>query len=225
MFTAAGFVADSFQADRADFVAVAPAEFDDKFVADFVAKRQAIQGATGGALRSGGGAQVTIRLYQNLDAVKPLLDRLDIRLGFIPAKDLTVPAKNFGLKRLRERLAARDAEGSSRALTVLQQAIADNQRVLESKGYPKSELEALAKLHTAIDADNATQNSTLNTNTAATAGEDSDYLALNVLLGKILRTGRLLYKATKQKRQQYEVAAIGKRVQAAQHPGAAPAQP
>ena len=173
-------------------------------------------------MSTGGGEQVTVHLYQNKGTVKPLLNRLDIRLGFILAKDLTVPAKNFGLKRLRERLAARDAEGRSRALTVLQQAITDNQKVLKTKGYPASELEVLAELHAAIDADNATQNSTLNTNTAATVGEDADYLALNALLGKIMRTGRLLYKVTKQKRQQYEVAAIGKRVHAAQHPGEAP---
>lgn len=162
----------------------------------------------------GGGAQATVRLYQNMDTVKPLRDRLDIRPSCIPTKDLTVAAKNFGLKRLRERLAARDAEGSSRALTLLQQAIADNLKVLKIKGYPASGLEALAKLHAAIDADNATQNSTLSTN-------DADYLALDALMGKIMRTGCLLYKATKQKRQQYEVAAIGKRVRAAQHPRAA----
>ncbi len=218
MYTAAGFVRDSFLLDQADFVAVAPAEFDTAFVADLQARLQAIQGATGGALRTGGGAQVTARLYQNMDAVKPLLDRLDIRLGFIPAAGLTVPAKNFGLKRLRERLDARDAEAASRALTTLRQAIADNLPALKTKGYPDSELAALAQLHAALDADNAAQNSTLNANTAATTAEDADYLALDALLGKVMRTGRLLYKAAKAKRQQYEAAAVGQRVHAAQQP-------
>ena len=80
----------------------------------------------------------------------------------------------------------------------------------------------LYPLHGAIDADNATQNSTLNTNIAATGGEDADYQALDALLGKVMRTGRLLYKATKAKRQQYEVAAVTKRVQAARHPDTDP---
>ena len=224
MFTAAGFVFDSFQADQADFVAVAPDEFDAKFLTTLLAARDKIKTATGGALRTGSGAQVTTRLYQNLDAVKPLLDRLDIRLGFIPAKDLTVPVKNFGLKHLRERLDARDAEAASRALTVLEQAIADNRAVLNTKGYPVSEHTGLTRLHGLIDEDNATQNSTLNTNTKATGIEDADYQALDKLLGKVMRTGRLLYKATKQKRRQYEAAAVNQRVHAALHP-AAPAPP
>ena len=201
-------------------MAVAPDEFDAKFAASLAAAIKGIQGATGGALRTGSGTQVTARLYQNMDAVKPLLDRLDIRLGLLPANSLTVAAKSFGLKRLRERLAARDAEGTSRALTVLQQAVADNLAALKTKGYAATEQTELARLHEAIDADNATQNSTLNTNTSATTAEDADYKALDALLGKVLRTGRLLYKATKAKRQQYEVAAITKRVQAAQHPEA-----
>jgi len=166
---------------------------------------------------------VTARLYQNFDAVKPLLDRLDIRLGFIPAKDLTVPAKNFGLKRLRERLDARDAEAASRALTALRQAIADNLPALNAKGYVADEQQKLAQLHAAIDADNAAQNTTHNANTAATTAEDADYQALDVLLGKIMRTGRLLYKTAKPKRQQYEAAAVGQRVHAAQQPKAVPA--
>ncbi len=55
MYTAAGFVRDSFLADRTDFVAVAPDEFGADFVADLQARHQAIQGTTGGALRTGPG--------------------------------------------------------------------------------------------------------------------------------------------------------------------------
>ena len=224
MYTAAGFVRDSYQADHADFAAVAPDEFDaafDKLLAAAIAN---IKGATGGALRTGSGAQVTARLYQNLDAVKPLLDRLDIRLGFIPKADLTVAAGKFGLKTLRERIDHRDAEAASRGLVVLEQAIADNLPVLTTKGYTPAEQKDLVRLHGLIDQDNATQNSTLNANTAATGIEDADYLALDKLLGKIMRTGRLLYKATKQKRRQYEATAVNQRVQAALHP-AAPTPP
>ena len=215
MYTASGFVFDSFAADQADFTAVSAADFDAAFAAQVQAARQLIKGATGGALRSGGTGQVTTRLYANLDALRPLLDRLDIRLGLLPATALTVPAKKFGLKALRDRLAARDAEATSRALTVLQQAIIDNLTALKTKGHTAADSTQLAALHTAIDADNATQNTGLNANTAATGAEETDYRALNTLLGKIMRTGRLLYKTNKQKRQQYEAAAILKRVQAA----------
>ena len=215
MFTASGFVFDSFAADQADFTAVSAADFDAAFASQAQTARQLIKGATGGALRSGGTGQTTTRLYATLDALRPLLDRLDIRLGLLPATALTVPAKKFGLKTLRDRLAARDAEASSRALTVLQQAISDNLTALKTKGYTAAEQTALATLHTAIDADNAAQNTGLDANTGATEVENADYQALDKLLGKVMRTGRLLYKTNKQKRRQYEAAAILKRVQAA----------
>ncbi len=215
MFTASGFVLDSFAADQADFRAVSDDDFNAAFATLAQAARQQVKGATGGALRSGGTGQVTTRLYANLDALRPLLDRLDIRLGLLPTAALTVPAKKFGLKTLRERLGARDAEATSRGLTVLLQAIADNLTVLKTKGYTAAEQAQLAALHTAIDADNAAQNTDLDANIGATVVEDAGYRALDKLLGKVMRTGRLLYKTNKQKRRQYEVAAILKRVQAA----------
>ena len=215
MYTAAGFERDALLTDQADFLAVAPTEFDAAFIDLFKARHQAIEEATGAALRQGGGTQTTTRLYQSLDAVKPLLDRLDIRLGLLEANALTVPAKSFDLKTLRDRISARDAEAVSRALTVLRRAIADNLAALQTKGYQEAELAELTRLHTAIDADNARQNTNLTTSTQATEAEDQDYQALDQLLGKVMRTGRLLYKSNKTKRRQYEAAAILKRVQAA----------
>lgn len=218
MPTAGGFVRDSFVADQADFVAVAPDDFGPVFATSLQAALAKVAKATGGALRTGVGVPTTRRLYQNLDALRPLLDRLDIRLGLTPAADLTVPSKSFGLKRLRERLAVRDAEAVSQGLTTLQQAIQDNLPALQQRGYKAQELTDLAALHAAIDADNALQNTNLNASTTATQSEDADYLALDALLGQVLRTGRLLYKTNKPKRQQYVIAAILKRLHAADKP-------
>ena len=214
MFTVAGFVLDSFTADRADFAAVSATDFSAAFGTAAQAARQRIKGATGGALRAGGTAQTTGRLYENLEKLKPLLDRLDIRLGLLPASGLTVAAKKFGLKTLRDRINARDAEAVSRALVVLAQALADNQAALLTKGHTAADTAQLAALHAAIDADNAAQNTGFNANIGSTSAEDADYQALDVMLGKIMRTGRLLYKTNKQKRRQYEAASLLKRVQA-----------
>jgi hypothetical protein len=225
MYTGAGFVYDSFQADLAAFQAVAPKEFTTAFVTGFFAKRDKIKKATGAALRTGTAAQTTVRLYENMDKVKPLLDRLDIRLGLIPKKDLTVAASKFGLKTLRERIGVRDAEATSRALTVLEQAVTDNFDVLEDKGHSTTEQQELVDLHKLIDEDNALQNVHMNTNTGATLIEDADYLALNAVLSTVMRTGRLLHKTVKQKRQQYESASILKRMEAGEKPKPAVAPP
>ena len=218
MWTAAGFVLDSFADDAAAFEDVSAAEFGGDFRTRLAKARLRVKGAVGGALRAGAGTQVTTRLYQNMDAVKPLLDRLDIRLGLVPAKALATPVKNFGLKTLRTRLAARDAEASSRALTVLATAIADSRAALATVGYPATEEAELLRLHQAIDDDNALQNKTLNDSTGTTLVEDQDYKALNELLDKVMRTGRLLFKATKQKRRQYETTWVQKRVDAGEQP-------
>jgi len=225
MPTAAGFVRDSFLADQADFEAVAPADFGPAFAADLQARLATVQQATGAALRTSTTTQVTSRLYQNLDALRPLLDHLDIRLGLLPTSALTVPAKAFGLKRLRTRLNARDAEAVSKDLTTLQAAIRDNLAALTSKGYAPAELTDLTQLHAAIDADNATQNTHHNAGTQATQAEDAAFEALDALLAKVLRTGALLYKTNQPKRQQYEIAALTKRVQAAGPTGGADTPP
>ncbi|MDB5270447.1 MAG: hypothetical protein JWP58_3487 [Hymenobacter sp.] len=220
MWTAAGFVLDSFVADAPAFEDVSASEFGPNFQEQLVKAREQVKGAVGGALRAGAGTQVTARLYQNMDTLKPLLDRLDIRLGLAPAKSLANPVKDFGLKTLRTRLDARDAEASSRALTVLEAAIAASRDALAAVGYPATEEAKLLLLHQAIDDDNALQNKTLNTSTGTTLVEDKDYTALNKLLDKVMRTGRLLFKNNKQKRRQYETIWIQKRVAAGEKPQA-----
>ncbi|MGI4734859.1 MAG: hypothetical protein ACRYG7_06715 [Janthinobacterium lividum] len=76
----------------------------------------------------------------------PLLDCLDIRLGFIPKTDLTVAPGKRGLKTLRERIDHRDAEDVSRALVVLRQAVANNEKVLAAKSYSKAEEKELVRM-------------------------------------------------------------------------------
>ncbi|MDO7876391.1 hypothetical protein Q5H93_16725 [Hymenobacter sp. ASUV-10] len=218
MWTAGGFVRESFAADLPRFQAVAKKEFDNEFLTTFDAARAKIKGATGAALRTGAGSQVTARLYASMDKVKPLLDLLEIRLGLVDAKALTVKVKDFGLKGLRDRINARDAEGVSKRLGTLATAIADNQDVLEDKGYEAQELVDLKKLTEEIDDDNLLQNTGENTSIETTEVEDGDYEAFDALLAKVMRTGRLLFKKQKTKRQQYEARAVTKRVVAGEKP-------
>ncbi len=223
MWTVAGFVLDSFEADQATFVDLLGADdFGPAFLTAFAAARAQVKAATGAAVRRGSGVVVTNRLYANLDALPPLLDRLDARLGLLPAEALTVPVKNFGLRALRSRLRARDAEAVSQGLGQLRHLIADNRSALDSKGYKKAEFDELTALHTAIDADNALQNVGQNTSQETTRAEDAAYATLNKLLGQVLRAGRLLFKNDKAKRRQYEQAALNKRVTAGDVPPVRP---
>jgi hypothetical protein len=219
MWTVGSFVLDSFENHQATFVEL----FGDKtFGADFLAAYMAalakIKGATGGAVRVGGGTLVTTRLYDNLEQLKPLLNRLDARLGLLSSAALTAPAKNFGLKTLRAGINSRNAEGVSRGLVQLLALVDSNRPLLDGKGYTDAERTALVALQSAIDADNKLQNSGANTNQEATKVEGADYAVLDALLGQVLRTGRLIFKSDSVKRKQYELRALNKRVIAGERP-------
>ena len=219
MWTVAGFVLDSFETHQATFLDVLGENtFGADFLTAFTDARLKVKGLTGAGLRVGSGTLVTDRLYANLDAVKPLLDKLDVRLGLLAAKDLTVPVKDFKLKNLRDRINARDAEAVSRLLVGLVKLIGDNRAVLDGKGYKEQELTDLTKLQGLIDDDNLLQNTGGNDRQEATVVDDADYQALDALLGQVLRAGRLLFKTDKVRRKQYEQVALEKRVTAGERP-------
>jgi hypothetical protein len=219
MWTGSGFVRASFLTDRALFTAAADKDFDDDFLKEFDEARGKLKPVGGAALRTSAGTLVTDRLYASMDKVGGLLDLLDIRLGLADATKLTVKVKDFGLKGLRDRIGARDAEGVSSRLSKLEEAIAANQDYLVTKGYKAQELADLKKLHKDIDDDNLLQDKGENSSQDTTDLENDDYTALNTLLGKLMRTGRLLFKRNKKKRQRYEAAGVLKRMQAGEKPG------
>lgn len=105
-------------------------------------------------------------------------------------------------------------------LDKLELAIADNQTHLVTKGYDTQELADLKKLHKAIDDDNLLQNTGENTSQDTTDIDNEDYEVLNKLLSKLMKTGRLLFKTVKKKRQQYEATGVLKRMVAGEKPGA-----
>lgn len=219
MWTVSGFVYDSFESHQAEFVdLLGEAVYGAEFLRKFDAARQKIKGVTGAGLRIGTTAQVTTRLYGNMDAVKPLLDRIEARLRLIPAKDLTVAPKDFRLKQLRDRINARDAEATGRELVKLVKLIGDNRDALDGKGYKEQELLDLVDLQGKIDDDNRLQNSGMNTSQEATVLDDADYKAVDDVLGQIMGTARLLYKNNKTRRKQYEQPALQARVEAGEKP-------
>ena len=219
MYTGGGFVLDSFEAHQADFVAVTSEDdFGAQFLADFTAAHAATKTLTGSGLNIGGVSQLTQQLYDRMDGVKPLVDRLDIRLGLANAKLLTVPVKNFGLGNLRRRIEVRDAEGTVKALGKLNAAIAANLTVLEPRGQNAAENKLLTDAETNIAEENRKQNKGQNNSTKGTVDENEVLKTFNTYLKKVMLTGRKLYKKNKQARRQYEQQAIIARMHAGERP-------
>ncbi len=219
MYTASGFAIDSFEEHQAAFVdATSEEDFGATFLADFRSAREAVGKLTGAGLGIGATSQLTRALHELLDAVPPLLDRLELRLDLVEPAKLTVPVKDFGLTNLRKRLATRDAEGAVKALGKLNAAIAANLEVLAPRGHKPADTKALTDAETKIDDANRKQNKGQNAGTKGTVDENAVYKTLDGLLKKLLRTGRKLYKGSKRASPQYLPTAILARMHAGERP-------
>ncbi len=169
-------------------------------------------------MRIGETAQLTRQLYERMDNVKPYLDRLEIRLGLVEAKKLTVAVKDFGFAKLRRAIDGRNAEGVGQGLAALNAAIAANTALLAPRGQSASETQALTDAATEIANDNRKQNQGQNTSTESTVEENALLTAFDNYLKKVMTTGRKLYKKHKQARRQYEQTAVLARMHAGERP-------
>ena len=219
MYTAGGFVLDSLEEHQAEFVAVTSEEdFGAGFLQEMQAAHASIKALTGSGLRIGETAQMTRQLYERLDNVKPYLDRLEIRLGLVEAKKLTVAVKDFGITKLRRAIDGRNAEGVVQGLATLNAAIAANTALLAPRGQNASETQALTDAETEIANDNRKQNQGQNISTNNTVEENALLTAFDKYLKKVMSTGRKLYKKHKQARRQYEQTALLARMHAGERP-------
>lgn len=219
IYTGGGFVLDSFEAHQAEFVDVTSEEdFGATFLAEFTAAHAAVKGLTGAGLGIGATSQLTQQLYGRLDGALPWLNKLDIRLGLMDPKTLTVPVKDFGLATLRKCIGNRNAEGAVTALGTLNKLIGANLAVLEPRGHKAADTAAFVEAELKIAEDNRAQNKGQNSSTKATVDENAVLVAFDGYLKKVMRTGRKLYKKTKQARRQYEQTALLSRMHAGERP-------
>lgn len=219
LFTIGGFVLDSYTTYRAQFEDVAPADYHAQFLADFTAARTKLKDAPGASGRTGTGKQVTGQLYEDLDAVRVLLNKLLIRLDLVAdPKTLTVAPADFKIAPLDDRLRVRDAEGSLLRLATLAGLIANNFEELKKKGYTAQEQTDLNKLRDKIDTGNKAQNQHLNSSVKATALTDGDYKAVDGFIRKVRKTARRLFKPDKATLQEFARKELLRRTHAGDKP-------
>lgn len=219
LFTIGGFILDSYITYRASFEDVAPDDYHPAFLTDFTGARTRLKNALGATGRTGAGKQVTGQLYEDLDTVRGLLNKLLIRLDLVTdPKTLTVAPADFKVTVLDRRLQARDAEGSLKRLATLAGLLADNFEELKKKGYKPQELTELNALREKIDAGNKAQNQHLNTSVKATALEDADYKAVDDFIKKVRRTAGRLFKLDKATLKEFSRKELLRRTHAGEKP-------
>src|SRR4051812_22847963 len=127
LFTIGGFVLDSYTTRRAQFEDIAPDDYHPQFLTDFTLARTKLRDAAGAQGRTSTGKQVTVRLYENMDKVRALLNKLQLRLDLVKdPKLLTVAPADFKVVQADDRLRSRDAEGSLKKLATLSALITEN---------------------------------------------------------------------------------------------------
>ena len=219
LFTIGGFVLDSYTTYREQFEDIAPGDYHAQFLQQFGAAREKLKDAAGAQGRSGTGKQMTARLYANMDKVRGLLNRLQIRLDLVTdPTTLTLAPADFKVVQLDDRLRTRDAEGSLKKLATLASHITDNLSVLKTKGYKDQELTDLHDLRTKIDADNQLQQQHLNEGVQATELEDADYQAVDDFIRKVRKTAIRLFKGEKSTLKEFSRKALLARVHAGEKP-------
>ena len=219
LFTLGGFVLDSYTTYRLQFEDIAPDDYHATFLKKFGDAREKLGDAPGAQGRTGTGKQVTGRLYENMDKVRGLLNKLQIRLDLVTdPKTLTVVPADFKVVQADDRLKNRDAEGGLKKLATLAALIADNLTALKLKGYKQPELTDLNELRGLIDTDNKLQNLHLNTSVKATALEDADYQAVDNFIRKVRKTAVRLFKGDKLTLKEFPRKALLARVHAGEKP-------
>ncbi len=219
LFTLGGFTLDSYTTYRLQFEDIAPDDYHAKFLTDFAAAREKLKDAPGAGGRTGTGKVVTARLYESMDAVRKLLNRLQIRLDLSGAPNLlTVKPADFKVMALDERLRTRDAEGSLTKMAALAGLLTANLDALKTKGYKAQELDELNTLRAKIDADNLLQSQHSNTGVQSTKLENSDFEAVDAFIRKVRKTATRLFKEDKSVLKEFSRKSLLARVHAGEKP-------
>lgn len=200
-----------YVADEADFVDLLPDEYDKRFLPDFDARLQAVEAA--GSQRSAAARSQLLgqQVQTTMGQLPVMLNRLEARVR--RAQHLTVPAKSFGLKAVRDAAKADDVERLELALKTLLQNLDDNVAALAAKGHKPEETEQLRTLRQALAAGSTAQDVAQTSQQEVTQQNTRVLNELYRLLQELMADGKSLYRGVdKAKVKNYTLAQLLKRV-------------
>jgi hypothetical protein len=160
---------------------------------------------------------ITQRMYtsfvQTHNIVNTLAFYLKLAKGSVP-----VSAADFGITALRNKLARKDAEGVLQNLHIVIGQTQRYQMALEEKGMPKSFIDQMNALHTAIATDNVLQYEIFRKRRELVESNMNTMNDLYAQIQEICEAGKLLFKSKDPiKAQEYTFSELVKQVHVVHH--------
>lgn len=188
-----GFVGNSFETNMGDFIEYSP-DFKEPYFTVYKAKLKAVEEIVFPKKVIKEMKVVTSRLYQSMENLRDSLNKLQ---GYVERADgLSVTAKDFGIKAVRDGIAKKDVEKFLGGLAFLIQNIDDNFDKLAAKGFRQNAKEVFVNTKNNVKDDNELQNTKTNEVAVLVQNNISKLVELWDLMTDILKIGKILYKNT-----------------------------
>lgn len=207
------FLYDSFERDFADFEEYSP-DFNNAYKTAFEGKVEAVEDIVNPKKLIAELKKITQAMYKNIDSLRPIMNKLEGYANRVDPEDLTILAKDFGIKPVRDKISNKDQEALLENLKVVLQNVDDNLSALQAKGWtPAQDTQLRDKRQQIFDA-NAAQNLKMD---AREAKVEENIPILNDLwatMQDVMDAGRVrLYKLTnKEKAGDYTLSKLKNRV-------------
>jgi hypothetical protein len=209
----ASFVALSFKRDLADFAAYSHL-FSDEYRAEFEKEVETAKGIMNGATAEKSALKTaTKKLHDTMDALLPSLKRISgyVKLGNRKGS-VDVPAKDFGLDRLAQKLRSRDAEGVSSALLTVKENLVKYADALKDVGMGGELPAAVASAIPVIHDLNSEQYKQFSERGLHVVKNVEIFNTLYVRLREVMDVGKIIYTDDAKKLGEYTFSRLLKRV-------------
>lgn len=205
------FIKNSFVRDRNDFLEYSP-DFNENYLNNYIEKLNAVESLVNPIKLTKELSVITERIYSNLVALRPLLNRLE---GYTmrASGSLTIAPKHFGIKEVRAKITSRNVEATLNNLKILLENVDNNFEALKIKGYSEEARKEIGSLQKAIKDDNLAQNIKLDERESHVR---TNIKVLNELwkeMTDIMDSGKRIYKSVDAvKAKDYTLTALKKRL-------------
>lgn len=188
----AQFTHDHLNRDLADFTNYKPSKYTAGYLSNIITQKNAVEALVNPRQLTAELSVVTLRLLQNLEALKQPLNLLE---GYVEdAAGLTVQPKHFGIKEVRQKIARNDQEGLNLALLYLIGNINNNMTQLMNVDFPAASLTTFQTLRQQIFDDNALQNVKLGNRAQLVLSNMGVINGLAAILKEVWADGKRLYR-------------------------------
>jgi len=188
-----GFIRNSFSRDQKEFIAYSP-DFNSNYLDTYTNKLEAVETLVNPIKLTKELSVITERIYNNLTALRPLLNRIE---GYAnrAGSTLTIAPKDFGIKEVRAKITSRNVEATLNNLKILLENVDNNMEALKAKGYSDEARKDIGSLQKGIKDDNLAYNVKLDEREAHVRTNIKVLNELWELMSDIMDSGKRIYKS------------------------------